>query len=714
MNKTLPLVFLFFFLIPSLAFAGYTYFDEFNDNDYTGSWDSAITCGGVGGGGEGSTEESGLGYIDLNTHAPVPAAGATYCDVNIIMKDANAFTIDDLPTNIPYYFYNYISTSTDPGTTTGYSRASIKVTDTDDDEFIIAHEGYKYWFGGAMSDTVTDTNTLTLKKYDENTLSVWIGNVQTTTIDIENLKKDQLKLQFNAWAYVNKTGGAGGGAVRTKVYGYDVNFWYAPTDLNYIAINNNDFSDDLPVFTYTTDLNLLFDFNILYGGDIYDNNFLLDINYNSGQTEGGLPIYADANILDVNTFTCENTDFNVSTRCQFTWYVDNNSVNDGNYFIVAKLKDMANETLYYTEKSFRVDSAQDQNKCFHLVDEHTGAVFDLDDVNSLTVKSLDGNFAVNLKTTGNPNFCANLYEDSTLRFDINYFNGIMIHKNFSYDVLGSINDVNVCVAEPQVLYEQLILSGKVQFVTVVQTLLGCYNMADKTRYAYENSYAISAYTIPEPYNIYTNDDGEEITLGLIDGSKASIIRLDVLEFYQNQYNLIIAQEDLSVMKVPDTNTLKLYYLNHAEDNESITIYIYDGATQLWSYTDFNSPNELTAYFDYTGLTITNDLLTVQIVKTKTDGSTSTIEKYITLQGSTGILSPPLAVLIALVFFTIAFTLVSYKTAFNWFGIIVGLICLGLLSLAPAVWYVTFTQAIIIILTAFIGLVMKEENAGAIR
>jgi hypothetical protein len=55
-------------------------------------------------------------------------------------------------------------------------------------------------------------------------------------------------------------------------------------------------------------------------------------------------------------------------------------------------------------------------------------------------------------------------------------------------------------------------------------------------------------------------------------------------------------------------------------------------------------------------------------------------------------------------------MVAARFALGWFGLIVILIALIVLSIAEHTWYVTFMQSVMLICLVFVGLVLKNETA----
>ncbi|MDD4082385.1 MAG: alkaline phosphatase family protein, partial [Sphaerochaetaceae bacterium] len=78
-------------------------------------------------------------------------------------------------------------------------------------------------------------------------------------------------------------------------------------------------------------------------------SFLVDLSYSSSQTEGtGSVILSDANL--VNNFVCDSNDLSSARICTYHWDID--SVPNGTYYILAKVKEGANSDFASGATSF--------------------------------------------------------------------------------------------------------------------------------------------------------------------------------------------------------------------------------------------------------------------------------------------------------------------------------------------------------------------------
>jgi len=503
--------------------------------------------------------------------------------------------------------------------------------------------------------------------------------------------------------------------ISVSLDGGDVNSWKW-------FVNGSQFSTDQNTSRTFTSVG---DYNIsLISGDT--NGFF-------GQKDQNVTIYLLPHGPAINY---QVLDFNSSsTAVRFTGSVTGGTVsfyhwgfnNDGNVFgnpVEKTFTDFDNITTCLIVGSpadvNKMTCIETFNTCFTMTNEVTGAEFDVSQLQGLTVRSYDSNLTLDLKNPLTSSFCYFGNTDTTVRLDFNYSGGIDIFKEFNYGVLNQVTDVNVCAAPPGLtISEQLIISSIPKSVTVKPSIFGCYASADFTKYAYQNALSSKVYTISAPYTLYVvNEDGNRTALSLIEGSATNTINLDVIEFYQQQYDFQVAQQGIAVERINDTNTFVVYYSNQANDNVSVIMNIYDGNDLEWTYVDSNSPNNFTVFFDFTGKTLDANLLQIEIIRTFEDGTTKAFSQYFTLQGKsalqpTQLLNPYVGLIMGFMLFFAFFSLVGYRLIFSWFGLIVELIVLFLLAISEPTWFTLLGQAMIVIIMVYTGLVMKDETAGAV-
>lgn len=458
--------------------------------------------------------------------------------------------------------------------------------------------------------------------------------------------------------------------------------------------------------------------NILSDFFLFDNTapeLFFDVNYSSGGfTAFDLNISAFVRCYDANSpkdsYFLSANDLN-----KLNALYDNNSiqsvtfdVDDGVSALVGSCTDLAGNSTEDT------NSVTIYGKVFILINEETGAVFDLDDINGLRVYSPDKNFSFDFKDASATQVKYLSIGEDSLRFELTYDDGVNYDKrirNFTMSVLDT-NNVRVCVPEYYpTFYTHFVLSSTQRSVAVFNPFSTCYILAGKTKFAYQTAYISQVSLINMQYNLFVWDSNNTKTiLGLIDGSVESTINVDALEFGITDYETVVSPDSIHVSKAYD-NTLKFYYRNIQNNNSVVNIKLYDESKLLWNYTETDSPNEFTAYFDHTTSDINGDMLRIVVTRTLTDASEETFTQYFTVEGFSGALSSEFAIIIAFVMVIFSLTIVAYRFAVGWFGIITSMIGIAVLTLAPPVWYITFGQAVLVTIIIFIALIYRSETAA---
>jgi hypothetical protein len=266
-------------------------------------------------------------------------------------------------------------------------------------------------------------------------------------------------------------------------------------------------------------------------------------------------------------------------------------------------------------------------------------------------------------------------------------------------------------------YEQLFTSTTQKAAFVKNAYSNCYILADKTRFAYQNTLVVKGFTISALYYLYVLDENNRQTLlASLDGSIQTFINLDTLEFNKKGYNLAVNTDVLTFNQYSNTS-IKIYYLNQKDDNTALNVSIYrlDTGASVFNTDSFTDPNEFTLYFDYTTLNVTNSsLFKIDVTKYKADGSSSTISQYLNQKGGTGGLSNGVAAMISALLVVFGLTLASSKVTYSWLGIFVMIIAIAVLVFAVGgVWWITFLQAIYLIILVFIVILMANQNYNTV-
>lgn len=353
-----------------------------------------------------------------------------------------------------------------------------------------------------------------------------------------------------------------------------------------------------------------------------------------------------------------------------------------------------------------------------LIDERTGEVFDVANLTRAVVYNEFNTSSFDFIAAGNSSYgnFSTVISDK-LRFEFGYSDGTLITRYVDVDLIES--PMRICVnIEGVTHYEQLLTSSQVKPVVMLNVYANCIIVADYTRFAYQDAQVLKAYTIQSSYYLYVwdNDDitDQQILLSSIDGSIATYINLDSLEFARDGYNIGITDDAAFVNKRND-NEMNIYYLNLRNDNIALHMEIErtDTGDILLNTSSFTDPNEVSLIFNFATLAVNDTtLFKLTITKTTEDG-TGELIKYFNTSGVTGSLDSRVIVIVCILLIIFGLTFAASNTSLGWFGLVIMVINIGIASMAQAAWYVTFIQVINVIVLIFIGLVLSGKNQATI-
>jgi hypothetical protein len=388
-------------------------------------------------------------------------------------------------------------------------------------------------------------------------------------------------------------------------------------------------------------------------------------------------------------FNDESKDYDISIGTG-TVEVDVNCTND------IDLYSTANETITFVAIKYI------------LINEETGNEYSITDENiSVYSPALNFNFTFN-STQNWVYYISNSSDD--IRFNIEY-TGLsgLITRDFN-PALEEDNETRVCVAPEQTAYEQVIYSSTSSAVAVYSVFADCYVVMDYTKYAYSDAVMTRAFTIPKLYYLYTWEDGAKAVLVDVDGGTALEINLDLVEFARTTYSISILSEDISISAYTNT-TFKINYMNNKDTIDEVTVTVKSGATELFSITESDSPDDFTIYYDHSLINLSAyDLLTIEVEKFYDGDSLGTVTKLFYPSGVSGFMNPWVAILFSFILMFFSLTFVAIRYVFGFFGIITTLMGMAILAMAPANNYILLMEAINAIILVFIIFLFKEEYA----
>jgi hypothetical protein len=498
---------------------------------------------------------------------------------------------------------------------------------------------------------------------------------------------------ITSWQWIINGTNISGILDQTKYY-----YTSANLDLNVCVILNSTYSNCQSILTWDNitpliDANIDFtsgftnDFNINYNMICYDN--FSPINYKIEFYDSNLTNYEVYNSSDANaTLVSGIQDIGFSQG----------------YFKFTCSDASSNYTVYNSPKVYALN--------FNLINEATGEVFDLNKVTKAVVYTYDGEYISNLKDENNTteNF---LSPTNILRFDFTYpdESTTELSREIDFDYIDDTN-IGVCLAEYQQFYLYRFLSTTTKPIVLYNDFANCYNLASTTRFLFETYQSNTAYTINKPYYAYTYIDGEKTLLALLDGASNSEINLDVLAFNQIDYAYSTTTDGLGISFEENANTVRFRFFSNT-GHDSVNINIYKEDISIWSYTETVDTNSFVINFFYGDLNVDqNDLLNV-IVTMIDDDVTTSFEKYFTTAAEVyqGIMNQYVAIILSALIMIFGISMVAYKYAMGWFGLIIAFISIAVLSLAPQNETTLFLMGIYFIIGMFIGVVAKQQNLG---
>jgi len=239
--------------------------------------------------------------------------------------------------------------------------------------------------------------------------------------------------------------------------------------------------------------------------------------------------------------------------------------------------------------------------------------------------------------------------------------------------------------------------------------------ADYTRFAYQDSFLLRAYTYDTLYYLTTIIDGEERQLASLDGGVSSTINLDVLRFKIDEPIINVAGDSLTFRWHGNTSLI-IRYLNIDNDNTGLNASIthMDLNSVVYSASTFVNPNNFTILFDYSLLPNVNSTSLFRVLVTKeTPTGSEVLKRYFTINAKSGQMSAGFALIISIIMVIFGMTFTITRLSFSWFGGFVLIGALAFLSLAVSTWYIIFMQVIIVICLVYSFIILTVKNSATV-
>jgi hypothetical protein len=417
-----------------------------------------------------------------------------------------------------------------------------------------------------------------------------------------------------------------------------------------------------------------------------------------------------SNATFINNFTNTSRVYNASSL----WYYNNR--------LIYKLYlDNASSSVYNLSISF-IDYTSDSEIGIYLIDEKNNSAFDVKNLSLAKLYNDDNSTVFDFKLAGNVSSYAFNYtagiDSSRYRLEFGMYGSDKVVRYFDAELFN--NTIRVCVNKDDVIhYEQLIISSTIRPVLMKSVYANCYIGGDYTRFAYQNAYLLKAYSTNMPYYLYVLIDGSLNYLGGIDGSIASYINIDNLEFQQTAYNASISSDGVGIKVDPDINftSITFYDPRNLSTNTNIIIYNMDNDSLVFNETNYVSPNSFTTSYNYGGMNITNTtIFKVVITKHSSGGVIGVVVRYFNVISgvpSANKINAGLAFAFSLGLCLFGLTLTTASRTFGWFGLAIVFVALIILAFATWTWYVKMLFGIEVISLLYI-FVISLTNKNIIQ
>lgn len=364
--------------------------------------------------------------------------------------------------------------------------------------------------------------------------------------------------------------------------------------------------------------------------------------------------------------------------------------------------------------TFKQRSQEAFVKEFCLIDEIDNTFFGVDNISGVKLYFDDNSSFYDFKASGNVS-CVNYtsFQEDKLRLELKYASGDVITRFIDVSLVGG--NPRLCANKEGVVhYEQLVISATEREVILKSVFADCLIAADYTRFAYQDSFALKAFSIATMYYLNTIDGGVSTLLASVDGSIAAFINLDVLDFQKTAFNIDIIGEGLSFETFTNESVL-IRYQNLKGSNVLVnaTITNLDDGSVLLHTSDFLDPNEWVILFDHSTLNIsTGTVFRIVVDTVDSDGNVGQLKRYFNVK-SNGVLSNGLAFIIALLLTFFGFTFTLTKLTFSWFGFVILIIAIAVLGFAQGAWWITMMMGIEVILLIYVVILMATKNRATV-
>lgn len=414
-----------------------------------------------------------------------------------------------------------------------------------------------------------------------------------------------------------------------------------------------------------------------------EQNFAITGGFNDNSTAGWVYCYDNVSpiinyslywngglFLDTNLSNATNQSFSNESRL-------------GINFIYSECSDVVGRSVTKnTSKSINSGN-------FFLTDERIGGLFDVTNLSSVIVYVDDNSTSLDLKALGGAgNFTFTSEGNEILRFEFVYSDGFVLNRYIDVSLLTE-NDNAICAVKDEGLtfYEQIIISSSDSTpVRMKAVYADCLVINDRTRFAYQTSFAIRTFTIDTSYELFDYQNDVFSLLASVDGGLEQYINIDALVFASESSTIDIGVETLAIESYSNTS-IRFFYNNTQGDNSALSFIIkrLDTGTNVYSSGDLGAINSLNFIYDWSSLAGVTDETLFQVVLTsvKEDDSVNVMKRYFNTSGRTGRMNPKLIFSVVFLMLLFGFSFTTANAALSWFGVIITIVNFGLLAMT--VW-----------------------------
>lgn len=461
----------------------------------------------------------------------------------------------------------------------------------------------------------------------------------------------------------------------------------ASTNASYLVIRGNNPNTWWSIDNVTINGDLRYNFNYPINVTVEMNETHTEFNNNS--------VFNGAHTINLNqTFLNEYYFNNTNLTYNFK------SINDG--ILEACILD------YSYNKTYNI----------FIIDERNNSGFEVSNLTSVKLYFDDNSSYYDFKAANDYRYNITLDQDYKMRLELEYKTGDIVIRYIDTGLIDN-DTIRICAnTEGITHYEIIPLSSQIKGVFINSKYADCRIVSDYTRFAYQDAYIVKAYTINNQYDLYTlNADGSLRFLSSIDGSIATYINLDSLEFNLRDTSYLIEGESLTFEKDTENSRVIIRYLN-VYNNSKLTrldIVRLDTSTTVYSDSTSVSPDNAIFYFDYSGLTNITNTTVFRATITRIDQADQehTMRRYFDINARSGVIPAEVAAVLSIILLVFGLTLASTRYTIGWLGIVLTIGSMGILAFSNPAWYITFLFAITGTVLLYIIVLMFRSKSYSI-